>query len=323
MYKWDGGFSLVEGKKGAFIKNRPALTSSDLGGQMKEFSLSAENAENSVLAPSAGLWLWKVNRSLCNLTQVHWVVNVIVWVCGFCYFRLAFYPPPPWLSAPPWRMSPRSNYPHLSGVHPLCAACSLCQLVCSLFPESVPVSPSLISPWCVSCFWFLVLSCFSVFFFLFCFCLLDVSQFCYLPFCLPWVVASFFGFWIYLIYRFCPACVSIRGIWQLKDDHDDMHEQILWQNKLNMLTGRIEHFVTVIKFVSLIMLSTCAAAAGVVNTGGCWLGLRLVIIKQNVKRYNRERFLLGTIAIRVLCSSGISSTNVWGYFDLAELFWRA
>lgn len=169
MYKWDGGFSLVEGKKGAFIKNRPALTSSDLGGQMKEFSLSAENAENSVLAPSAGLWLWKVNRSLCNLTQVHWVVNVIVWVCGFCYFRLAFYPPPPWLSAPPWRVSPRSNYPHLSGVHPLCAACSLCQLVCSLFPESVPVSPSLISPWCVSCFWFLVLSCFSVFFFCFAF----------------------------------------------------------------------------------------------------------------------------------------------------------
>lgn len=159
--------------------------------------------------------------------------------------------------------------------------------------------------------------------FLFCFCLLDVSQFCYLPFCLPWVVASFFRFWIYLIYRFCPACVSIRGIWRLKDDHDDMHEQILWQNKLNMLTGRIEHFVTVIKFVSLIMLSTCAAAAGVVNTGGCWLGLRLVIIKQNVKRYNRERFLLGTIAIRVLCSSGISSTNVWGYFNLVELFWRA
>lgn len=164
MYKWDGGFSLVEGKKGAFIKIRPPITSSDLGGQMKEFSLSAENAENSVLAPSAGLWLWKVNRSLCSLTQVHWVVNVIVWVCGFCYFRLAFYPPPPWLSAPPWRVSPRSNYPHLSGVHPLCAACSLCQLVCSLFPESVPVSPSLISPWCVSCFWFLVLSCFSVFF---------------------------------------------------------------------------------------------------------------------------------------------------------------
>lgn len=46
-------------EKRSFHKNCPALTSSDLGGQMKEFSLSAENAENSVLARSPGVEIEK------------------------------------------------------------------------------------------------------------------------------------------------------------------------------------------------------------------------------------------------------------------------
>ena len=60
----------------------------------------------------------------------------------------------------------------------------------------------------------------------FCFCFLDFSRFCYLP----WGGCCFF-FWILDIFDsslyFCPACVSICAIWRLKDDHDNTHERIL------------------------------------------------------------------------------------------------